>query len=67
MLQSFCGSSSCNSMPCSGCSALHGVNPNFFKKGIVTSLGCCWYSGGPPESQLLEFLQYPMEDGCQGD
>ena len=19
-------------MPCSGCSALHGVNPNFFKK-----------------------------------
>ena len=32
MLLSFCASSSCNSMPRSGCSALHGVNHNFFKK-----------------------------------
>ena len=24
----FCASFSCNSMPCNGCLALHGVNPN---------------------------------------
>ena len=30
----FRASVSCNSMPCSGCSALHGVNPNF-KKTMV--------------------------------
>ena len=29
MPSSFCVSFSCNSMPCSGCSTLHGVNPNF--------------------------------------
>ena len=29
---SFCVSFSCNSMPCSGCSALHGVNPDLKKK-----------------------------------
>ena len=28
MLSSFFASFSCNSMPCSSCSALHGVNPN---------------------------------------
>ena len=28
MLQCFCASFSCNSMPHKGCSALHGVNPN---------------------------------------
>ena len=27
-LSSFCASFSCNSMPCSGCSALHEENPN---------------------------------------
>ena len=34
---------------------------------IVTSSGCFWNSGGcRPQSQLLEFLQRPMEDGCRG-
>ena len=28
MLKSFCASFSCNSMPCSRCSALRGENPN---------------------------------------
>ena len=40
MFQSFCASFSWNAMPCSGCSALHGVNPNLKKHGISGSL---WY------------------------
>ena len=35
MLWPFCVSFSCNSMPCRGCSALHGVNPNLKKKMIA--------------------------------
>ena len=31
MLEHFCDSFSCNSMPSSGCPALHGVNPSFKK------------------------------------
>ena len=31
MLEYFCASFSCNSSPCSGCSALHGANTNFKK------------------------------------
>ena len=32
MLKSFCAFFSCNSLPRSGSSALHGVNPNLKKK-----------------------------------
>ena len=31
----FCVSFACNSMPCSDCSALHGVNPNYIKKSLM--------------------------------
>ena len=34
MLQSFCASFSCNVMPCSGSSVLHGVNSNYKKKEL---------------------------------
>ena len=33
--EKFCVSFSCNSMPCSGCSALHEVNPNYIKKSLM--------------------------------
>ena len=42
MFQSFCASFFCNSMPFSVCSALHGVNPDFFfKKNLMQSLFLC--------------------------
>ena len=32
---------------------------------IVSSFGCCWYSGDALESRLLDFLQRPGEDECE--
>ena len=44
MPQIFCVSFSCNSMPCSGCSVLHGVNSNYQNKNFSLLLQlCCFY------------------------
>ena len=50
MLQSFCASFSCNVMPCSGSSVLHGVNSNYKKKNYL-----CWD----------HYWQFPKIPNCQ--
>ena len=41
-------------MPCSGCSALHGVNPNFLKK--------CEYEGALKESRFKADFKYTKNE-----
>ena len=44
MLYTFCASFSCNSMSCSGYSALHGVNPNKKKTPFLMYFKCSIFS-----------------------